>query len=220
MLIQILLVAHIAVLGYWLGSEFVINSTYRYVCYAGDMPFGERSRLMDHVMHVDQHVRYALVLQAGLGLSLAALYGFVPGGGETAAAAGIGTLLWLGFVEAVHRLRHAPLGKRLAPVDRGSRYVLMAVLVAVATGLIGGAWDMPAWLRLKLALFAGVIASGVGIRFALIGHFRTWAIMAREGPTAATNAVIRATYRRATAVLLLLWVFIGLIVVVSVTKPI
>jgi hypothetical protein len=29
MLIQILLVAHIAVLGYWLGSKLVINSTYR-----------------------------------------------------------------------------------------------------------------------------------------------------------------------------------------------
>jgi hypothetical protein len=117
-------------------------------------------------------------------------------------------------------MRHAPLGKRLALIDRASRYVLMAVLVAVATSLIGSSWDMPAWLRVKLALFAGVIASGVGIRLALIGHFRTWAIMARDGPNAATNAVIRATYWRATAVLLLLWVFIGLIVVLSVTKPI
>ena len=220
MLIQILLVAHIAVLGYWLSSELVINSTYRFVCYAQDMPFAERSRLMDHVMYVDQHVRYALVLQAGLGLALAALYGFVPGEEKTAAIAGIGTALWLGFVEAVHRMRHAPLGKRLALIDRGSRYVLMAVLVAVATSLIGSSWDMPAWLRVKLALFAGVIASGVGIRLALIGHFRTWAIMARDGPNAATNAVIRATYWRATAVLLLLWAFIGLIVVLSVTKPI
>lgn len=219
MLIQILLVAHIAVLGYWLGAELVINSTYRYVCHAGDMPFAERSRLMDHVMHVDQHVRYALVLQTGLGLSLAALYGFVPGGERTAGVAGAGTVLWLGFVEAVHRLRRAPLGRRLAAIDRGSRYLLMAVLVAIAASLIGGGWALPGWLRLKLALFAGVIASGVGIRFALIGHFRTWSIMARDGPSAATNAVIRTTYWRATAVLVLLWVFIGLIVVVSVTKP-
>ena len=45
-----------ALLGYWLGSEFVINSTYRYVSYSDRMPFEERSRLMEHVMHVDQHV--------------------------------------------------------------------------------------------------------------------------------------------------------------------
>lgn len=59
-----ILVFHIAVLGYWLGSELVINSTYRYVSYSRNMPFDERQRLMDHVMVVDQHVRYALVLQA------------------------------------------------------------------------------------------------------------------------------------------------------------
>jgi len=219
MMTQWLLVAHIAVLGYWLGSEFVINSTYRYVSYSGDMPFAERARLMDHVMHVDQHVRYALVLQAALGTALAALYGYVPGG-ETLAwwALGLG-LVWLGYVEAVHRLQRSPLGHRLAALDRASRYVLMAFLLAVAIGLIGGSWDMPGWLRLKLALFAGVMASGVGIRFALISHFRTWAIMAREGPTPQTNAIIRRTYVKATSVLILLWLFIAAIVVVSVVKP-
>ena len=63
MLQKTLLVAHIVVLGYWLGADLVINSTYRYVSWSHGMPFAERSRLMDHVMHVDQHVRYALVLQ-------------------------------------------------------------------------------------------------------------------------------------------------------------
>lgn len=219
MLISVLLVAHIAVLGYWLGSEFVINSTYRYVSYGSQMPFAERDRLMDHVMHVDQHVRYALVLQAGLGFALAALYGYVPGGTATAWAAGILAALWLAFVEIVHRLRHSPAGKRLGDIDRGSRYLFMALLVAIAVGLIGGGWDMPFWLRVKLGLFACVMASGVGIRLALISHFRTWAVMAREGPTDETNAIIRRTYWRATSVLLVLWVFIGAIVVMTVWKP-
>lgn len=219
MLPQILLVAHIAVLGYWLGSELVINSTYRYVSYSNDMPFAERSRLMDHVMDVDQHVRYALVLQFGLGFTLAALYGYVPGGGATATAAGVLAILWLAFVEITHHVRNRPAGKRLAAIDRASRYIIMALLIAIAAGLVGGGWEMPFWLRLKLALFAGVMASGVGIRFALISHFRTWAIMAREGATPKTNAIIRRTYVRATSVLVLLWIFIGAIVAVSVWKP-
>lgn len=218
MWLQILLVAHIAVLGYWLGSELVINSTYRYVCYGSEIPFPERTRLMDHVMKVDQHVRYALVLQASLGFALAALEGLVPGGTATAWAAAILGAIWLGFVELVHRLHHRPLGKRLAAVDRASRYLFMAALAALAIGLLGRDWPAPPWLRLKLALFAGVMACGVGIRFALIGHFRTWAVMAREGPTDSTNAVIRRTYVQATSVLGLLWVFIAAIVVVSVWK--
>ena len=57
-----LLAAHIVVLGYWLGSELVINSTYRLVSFADDMSFAERDRLMNHVMHVDQHVG-----EAGMG---------------------------------------------------------------------------------------------------------------------------------------------------------
>lgn len=214
-----LLAIHIAVLGYWLGSEFVINSTYRYVSYSGDMPFAERARLMEHVMHVDQHVRYALALQATLGTALAALYGYIPGGDDLAIAAGVFGVLWLAFIEAVHRLRHRPVGKTLGAIDRASRYVLMAVLAAVAIKLIGGGWPMPEWLRWKLALFAGVIACGVGIRFALIAHFRTWAVMARDGPSDETNAIIRRTYVRATSILVLLWVFIAAIAALSVWKP-
>jgi len=214
-----LLAAHIAVLGYWLGSELVINSTYRYVCHANTMPFAERDRLMEHVMHVDQHVRYALVLQASLGTAIAALYGYVPGDSMVAGAAGVLGALWLGFVEAVHRLRHRPVGRTLGAFDRWSRYVLMGVLVSIAAGLVGGAWPMPDWLRWKLALFAGVMLCGVGIRFALIAHFRTWAEMRRDGPTPASNAIIQRTYVKATSVLVLLWVFIAAITLLSVWQP-
>jgi hypothetical protein len=219
MLLHVLLVIHIVVLGYWLGAELVINSTYRYVSYGSDMPFAERNRLMEHVMEVDQHVRYALVLQAGFGFVLATLYGYVPGGTTAAWTIAIVAALWLGFVEITHRMRHSAAGKRLAAFDRNSRYVLMAVLVGIALGLIGSQWHMPQWLRLKLGLFAGVMACGVGIRLALISHFRTWAVMAREGPNAQTNAVIRRTYWQATSVLILLWVFIVALVITSVWKP-
>ena len=54
------------------GLVVVINSTYRYVCYHDEMSLADRTRLMGHVMGVDQHVRYALILQAGLGTMLAA----------------------------------------------------------------------------------------------------------------------------------------------------
>ena len=219
MLLQILLVAHIAVLGYWLGSELVINSTYRYVCYASDSPFSERNRLMEHVMAVDQHVRYALVLQAGLGFALASLYGFVPGGNASALAAGVLGTAWLVFVELVHRLRHGRHGALLGRLDRGTRYLFMALLLALALGLLGGNWPMPGWLRGKLALYAGVMACGVGIRLALISHFRTWKLMAEQGPSDATNAVIKRTYVRATSVLVLLWLCITAIVAVSIYKP-
>lgn len=219
MLIQVLLVAHVAVLGYWLGAELVINSTYRYVSWSAAMPFAERNRLMDHVMNVDQHVRYALVLQAGLGTMLAALLGYVPGGATLALAALAAMAAWLALVELTHRLRHAGPGRRLAALDRGLRYAAIALLVTAAAAALGGRVSLPAWLAWKLVAFAGVIACGLAIRFALMAFYRTWSEIARDGSSAAREQAIRRTYVQATAVLGLLWALIAAIVVLSIARP-
>jgi hypothetical protein len=219
MLVKVLLVAHIAVLGYWLGSELVINSTYRYVSWSAGMPFAERNRLMDHVMDVDQHVRYALVLQAGLGTLLAALFGHLPGGAALAWTALAATAAWLLLVELNHRRRGQTAGRRLAALDRGLRYLVIAALLLLAGLALAGRIALPAWFGWKLAAFAGVIACGLGIRYALMAFYRTWTEIAREGSSPAREQAIRRTYVEATSVLGLLWAFIAAIVALSVLRP-
>jgi len=155
-----LLTLHIVVLGYWLGSELVINSTYRYVSWSREMPFYERDRLMQHVMRVDQHVRYALVLQFTLGIALAALLGYLPGGLQLVwLISGIG-IAWLILVELTHRKRLTPKGQSLARFDRALRYTLMLLLLGIALAGWKNIFQMPAWLSLKLLCFAAVIAYG------------------------------------------------------------
>lgn len=214
-----LLVLHIAVLGYWLGAEFVINSGYRYVCRASNMRLEERARLMDHVLDADQHVRYALVLQATLGSILAVTYGFVPGSSKAVAGVSLFGLAWLGFVEMAHRLRNRPAGQTLAGLDRATRYVFIVLLAALALGWVGADWPMPAWLRWKLAAFAGVMACGIAIRLTLLEHFRAWDELAAGGPADAGNAALRRVYRRATSILVLLWILLGVVTLLSVSKP-
>ncbi|RME64666.1 MAG: hypothetical protein D6782_07840 [Alphaproteobacteria bacterium] len=216
---EVLRILHIAVLGYWLGAELVINSTYRHVAYSVRASFEARTQWMEHVMDVDQHVRYALVLQAMLGTMLAARHGYVPGDAAVIWGAGTVGLLWLAFVEAVHHWRHEPSGRWFAMADRYLRYGLIGLLLAMAAGLIGTAWPLAEWLRWKLGLFAGVIACGVGIRFFLIRHFRTWSIMARDGPSDDANAIVKRIYWQATALLGFLWALIAAIVVLSVWRP-
>ncbi len=219
MLINVLLVIHIAVLGYWLGAEFVINSEFRYVCRAASMPFAERKRLMEHVMDVDQHVRYALVLQAGLGTVLSALLGYFPGDATLAWTAGVVALSWLAFVELIHRLRHATAGKQLAFLDRLMRYVLMAVLVVAGLAAAFGAISLQGWLAWKLVLFGAVIACGVGIRYYIIQFFGIWRQIEAEGSNSARESAIRKNYASGTALLGLLWLCIAAIAVLSVVKP-
>lgn len=223
MLIDALLVFHIVVLGYWLGSEFVINSEYRYVCWASSLAFPERQRLMEHVMDVDQHVRYALVLQATLGTILAALLGYIPGGQGLAWVAGILGVAWLAFVEFIHHVRHRAVGKHLALVDRLIRYTILAGLIGLGIGTMTGAIGLQTWLAWKLVLFAGVIACGVGIRLSIIEFFRVWrdieAAAATSTPVPAKEKEIRWIYTWGTGILVLLWLFIGGITALSIVKP-
>ena len=217
--VDVLLVLHIAVLGYWLGAEFVINSEFRYVCRAASMPFEERKRLMEHVMDVDQHVRYALVLQAGLGTTLAALLGYLPGGAPLAWAAGLATVFWLAFVEITHRLRHGAVGKQLAFLDRLIRHALMTVLVVGGLAAANGAIPLQGWLAWKLVLFGAVIACGIGIRYCIIRFFRVWRQIEANGSNSARERAIRKNYAAGTSVLGLLWLFIAAITVLSIAKP-
>lgn len=220
MIEQMVLVIHIAVLGYWLGSELVINSTFRYVSWSGFMPFAERNRLMNHVMDVDQHVRYALVLQLGLGTALAAIYGLIPGGNAVVSLAVILSIAWLVLVEVTHRWRSQTFGIKLAAIDRVIRYIVILALLVIALFTSSGSyWVLPEWLRWKLVCFAGVVACGLGIRFALISFYRTWIEIERDGSNAVREQSIRQAYKRATAVLIVLWVLILIIFMLSVRKP-
>jgi hypothetical protein len=219
MMLQALLVAHIAVLGYWLGSELVINSTYRYVSRSAGMPFAERDRLMEHVMDVDQHVRYALVLQAGLGTILGAQYGYFPGGDALAWTAAILMAAWLALVEVTHRRRATPAGRRLAAFDRGLRWAAVALLVTLSVAALSGRAPVAPWLAWKLLAFAGVIACGLAIRFALMRFYRNWEVIRREGSSEAREREVRAVYAQATGVLGLLWAFIAVITMLSIAKP-
>ncbi|MEZ5512695.1 MAG: hypothetical protein R3F58_02345 [Steroidobacteraceae bacterium] len=216
---HVLLVAHVVVLGYWLGADLVINATYRYVSWSRGMPFQERSRLMEHVMHVDQHVRYALVLQLALGVSLASLKGYLPIGEPTVWVAAVLAAAWIILLELVYRRRHSPSGPLLDTIDLALWVAAGVLLVGISGASAGGFMSLPGWLTLKLALFGGVFLAGVGIRVALMAFFRAWQEVAEKGSSDARETAIRQGYWRATAVLIGLWVLIGAMVVLSVGKP-
>lgn len=219
MLIQAILVAHILVVGYWLGSDLVINSTFRYVSRASSMSFGDRDRLLEHVLDVDQHVRYALILQVSLGTAIGALLGYLPGGGALAGVATLFGIAWMALVELTHRLRRNQSGRSMALVDRAVRYAAILTAVLVAAGTLIGCFSIASWLAIKLALFAGVIASGLGIRIELIRYFQVWHAIRVEGSSDDHEQQLRYRYKTSTTILVLLWLLIATIVAVSVLKP-
>ena len=68
---------HVLVMGYWLGSELVINALTHYVARTTTLSGTERMRLWDFLLDVDQHVRNAMIMSVPLGFTLAAMLGLV-----------------------------------------------------------------------------------------------------------------------------------------------
>jgi len=218
-LINALLVAHIIVVGYWLGAEFVINSTFRHVTVASSMPVADRQSLFDHVMNTDQHVRYALILQLGLGTALGGLLGLIPGGNVVVVLGGLGAVLFLALVEVTHRARKSKRGAIFAKADRIVRYVVIAAITLFGLYGLAGRINLPGWLGVKLLLFALVIVCGLRIRFELMGYLDAWGKLRESGSSDAIEQQLLRYYRRATNTLLLLWLGIAAITALSIVKP-
>ena len=213
--------AHVLVMGYWLGSELVINALTHYIARTTTLPAAERMRLWDFLLDVDQHVRNAMIMSVPLGFSLAATLGLVPISGWSMWLLWIGSALWFWFMWLVHWRRQTPLGSVLARWDWRFRYVLIAVfagtaLWSLATGTPYGA----PWLAAKVLLFAGAMVCGIFVRHYIREAYRSaLPAIAEDRATASDNAEFALLMRKATWALVVLWVLLFAIGALGALKP-
>ncbi len=173
---------------------------------------------MDHILNVDQHVRYALLMQLGFGFWLATQRGYLPSG-MLPVVSTILVIAWLTLVEATHRLRKTSLGATLAKIDRGLRYLLLGSLLILGVGILTQKIQTPSWLGWKLVLFAMVISAGVMIRFQVIKFYQSWQNLRANPSSNEDNATVQTIYIRSRRILMFLWLCITLMVVLSIGKP-
>ena len=199
--------AHVLVMGYWLGSELVINALTHYIARASSLPADERMRLWDFLLDVDQHVRNALILSVPLGFTLAAMLGLVPLGGAGLAALWVLSALWFWFMWLVHWRRKTPQGRALAVWDRRLRYLLIAVFAGSALWSLATGRPYPTvWLALKVLLFSGVMACGIAVRHYIREAYReALPAIAAGRATAAHEADFRRLMVKGTWALVVLW---------------
>jgi hypothetical protein len=214
--------AHVLVMGYWLGSELVINALTHYVVRSTSLPAAERMRLWDFLLDVDQHVRNAMIMSVPLGFSLAALMGLVPLDDSGLIALWVASSGWFAFMWWVHLARKKPYGATLAKWDWRLRYVLIAFFAGTALySLATGKPYTANWLALKVLLFAGAIVCGIFVRRYIREAYRS-AIPAIENDRAgsAENEEFRVLMVKATWALVVLWLLLFTIGGLGALKPI
>ena len=213
--------AHVLVMGYWLGSELVINALTHYIARTTTLPAAERMRLWDFLLDVDQHVRNAMIMSVPLGFSLAAVLGLVPLAGWSLWLLWIGSTLWFWFMWLVHWRRQTAFGSVLARWDWRFRYVLIAFFVGTAIwSLATGAPYAAPWPAAKVLLFAGAMVCGIFVRHYIREAYRSaLPAIAAGRATASDNAEFALLMRKATWALVVLWVLLFAIGALGALKP-
>jgi hypothetical protein len=211
---------HVLVMGYWIGSDLVINQLAHYTARSAGMSGPDRGRLWHFLMDVDQHPRNALILSLPLGLTLAAWIGLSPITGGWLVLAWVLSGLWFWQMWATHLQGASALGATLRRLDWWIRYVVIAacVLAGGATLLVGEPFGAR-WLGAKVLLFGGVIACGLGIRHYIRKYLEIWPRAVDGSASPADEAALRRNMREATWVLVLLHVLVVAIGLIGVLKP-
>lgn len=211
---------HVLVMGYWIGSDLVINQYAHYTARTRGMPGPERARLWNFLMHVDQHPRNALILSLPLGLTLAAYLGLSPLTGGWLVLAWALSALWFWQMWLTHLKAGTPAGPLLRAWDWRIRYAVIGACVIVgALSLATGAPFAAPWLAYKVILFGGVIACGLGIRHYLRRYLEIWPRAVDGTATDEDERRLVLTMRQATVVLVLLHAQVVAIGLLGVLKP-
>jgi len=193
---------HFAVIGYYLGSDFVVNQMTFYLIASKDVSLAVRTRMRRFQLLCDQHPRMGLILFIATGLTLETWQGYTTLTPGFITGLWIVSALWLANIWAGFLLAGSPvsanvLGKRLVQIDLYWRYLVVAVIYAVAIWSLAGEGPLlPGWLAVKYILCATLMAGGVLMRLSSRPLTAAWGDYADGGDKQAFEAVIaRVQYR-------------------------
>jgi hypothetical protein len=218
---SLVLWAHVLVMGYWLGSELVINALTHYIARTTTLSGVERMRLWDFLLDVDQHVRNAMIMSVPLGFTLAAQLGLVPIKSAWMWALWIVSAIWFWFMWMVHWRRKSPSGPTWAKWDWRFRYPLIAFFAGSGVLSLATGWPYPTpWLAGKVLLFAGAMICGIFVRYYIREAYRSaLPAIASDRTTNEDNAEFQLLMVKGTWVLVVLWVLLFTIGALGALKP-
>jgi hypothetical protein len=216
---ELLVLAHILVIGYWLGTDLAVY----YISSAivdPDRPVPVRIFAAKVMLLLDMVPRTALILTLLIGLSLAGARWLPP---SLMAAWWLWPLLlaWLALTWAVFRLEHAALGHTLARVDFAFRILVMLACFGLAIALFAGAgpFTVLPWLAGKLAIMGLIIALGLIIRIQLKPFGPLFGLVAQGQADAATEARLQRLIARVKIPVWVIWISLVVAAVLGSLKP-
>ncbi len=220
-----MLALHLAVMGYYLGSDVVVNQMTFYLIASSKVTPQQRTRMRRFQLLCDQHPRMGLILFIATGLSYDILQGWTMLPVEWLPWIWIIALLWIaniwaGFLMAGSPIGQTKLGKTLVQLDLYWRYLMVVAIVGVAGwSLFGDGPVRPKWLALKYLLLGTLMAGGAAMRLWARPLTPAWADYVASGPSPEFEALIGRIQRGAIYLNWFLWCLFGCMILLQLLCP-
>jgi len=197
----LLLYIHVLGLVYWLGGDLGTFLSSRYVL-RDDLGVEARQTAFSILMACDMGPRLAMPIMLGTGCHLAALRWPTLLPDMHVLVAWFLVAIWIGLIAAIH----SAVGQRWPALTAWDLRLRFGVVAALVTGaLIGTSLDLPGWMALKILVFAGLVACGIAVRFALKPFAIAYTHMLQQGANDDSNAAMVAHMGVARRFVWLIW---------------
>jgi hypothetical protein len=214
---QLLRFVHVLLFAYWLGADVGVFLAGGLMSRPG-LSVAERNRIRGLLMDIDLLPRLALLGMLPVGFQLSLAWGAPLPATWLPAVWGM-AFGWIVLTLLIHFRADAALVKRLLLLDLGLRVALLAALLVLSLGLLAGAIaDVPAWLAVKLLLFAVIIIDGMVLRI-YSGQWRIAMARFAAGDVNGGEMLLKVRRRKAAAAALVMWALVAVIAFLGVTKP-
>lgn len=217
---NILLLLHILLFGYWLGSDLGV-----FFCDSqmtrDDLDIEERLRVRRIRYKIDMAPRTCIVLILALGFTMALRYGS-PLGGWWLVAIWVGCLSWLSLIWAARIHSGTPRGKRLSRIDRPVWWTVGGVMIGLGVySLVSENLTLPNWLALKMAVYGLICWNGIWIMRSA-DHWYPLIEMARRGgeERARAEPLMKKTRFWCGASAGVLWFLVLIVAFLGTVKPV
>lgn len=215
----LLVVAHVLLFAYWLGADWGVYVTSRFVA-DGRLSLEERRRFLQAAFRIDLLPRISFTMLLPVGVQLAAYYGAWPFPAAFVPAVWVFASAWMVLNVLGYLRSGTPAGDRIRALDQNIRLVMSPVLVGTGLWSVATGYPVaPLFIALKITVFGVMIVVGLVLRAIM----KDWAIgfrrLATEGPGAAVDELFQGSLARARYVAYFMWSLSGVMAVLGVVKP-
>ena len=197
---------HVLLFVFWVGTDigvFILGKFAQSDKYPPDI----RLFSMKVALLIDRFPRVCFVLMIPVGFQMAVLSGLLPLSGPQLGGIWAAALLWLAIVFWAFARDGEPIVAKLRHVERVIQ--LLAVVVMTGIGLVSLTADAPvtpAWLAIKLILFAGIILMAFGLDLVAGLSNRGFEMLEKDGYSDEAQRAIKVGLDRIYAFVVVIYI--------------